>query len=388
MGLTSTGIKALKPKDKKYRVTDGQGLMLEISPSGKKRWLYRFTQNGKRKTLTIGHYPAVSLSEARKARIELEGLIQKGLSPKKKKLITLKEFGENYYNNIVIKDRKKPEHIRRYLLRDIYPALGDKEITKITTEDILAIIEVKKKKGSDAVALQLRNLMKRIFEYAISQQLVTHNPALAIAPKYIFKSKSRDRALSPDEIRSYLLTLYQSNITRSHKLALHLILITLVRKGELVNARWKDINSDIWQIPKENSKNGLPHTVYLSTHAVRLFDELKKIAGNSEWVLPSNHYQLNQSIAEATLNRSLSTINFEIPRFTIHDSRRTASTLLHEAGFSSDVIEKSLNHQIKGIRGVYNKAEYADQRKEMLQFWGDYVHDLMNEQKVILANFG
>ncbi len=259
----------------------------------------------------------------------------------------------------MIKDRKKTEHIYRYLLRDIYPALGDKEISKITTEDILAIIEVKKKKGSDAVALQLRNLMKRIFEYAISQQLVTHNPALAIAPKYIFKSKSRDRALSPDEIRSYLLTLYQSNITRSHKLALHLILITLVRKGELVNARWKDINSDTWQIPKENSKNGLPHTVYLSTHAVRLFDELKKIAGNSEWVLPSNHYQLNQPIAEATLNRSLSTINFEIPRFTIHDSRRTASTLLHEAGFSSDVIEKSLNHQIKGIRGVYNKAEYA-----------------------------
>ncbi len=84
MGLTSTGIKALKPKDKKYRVTDGQGLMLEISPSGKKRWLYRFTQNGKRKTLTIGHYPAVSLSEARKARIELEGLIQKGLNPKKR----------------------------------------------------------------------------------------------------------------------------------------------------------------------------------------------------------------------------------------------------------------------------------------------------------------
>lgn len=387
MGLTSTGIKALKPKDKKYRVTDGQGLMLEVSPAGRKRWLYRYTQNGKRKTVTIGNYPSYSLADARIERGNMEVSLDKGNGPKKKKSYTLEEFGEDYYNNIVVKDRKNPEGMHRYLLRDIYPAIGTKEIDKITTEDILAIIETKKLKGSDAVALQLRNLMKRIFEYAISQQLLTHNPALAIAPKYIFKSKNRDRALSSDEIRSYLLTLYQSNITRSHQLALHLILITLVRKCELVKAKWEHIENDMWTIPKENSKNGIPHAVYLSSHANTLFKKLKKLAGDSEWVLPSSHYKLDQPIAEATLNRSLSTINFEIPRFTIHDSRRTASTILHETGFSSDVIEKSLNHQIKGIRGVYNKAEYADQRKEMLQFWGDYVHDLMNERKVILANF-
>lgn len=388
MSLTSTGIKALKPKDKKYRVTDGQGLMLEISPAGKKRWLYRYTQNGKRKTISVGHYPGVSLSDARIERGKMEGAIQKGKSPGKKRSFTLKEFGEDYYKNIVVKDRKNPTGIHRYLLRDIYPAMGEKELDKITTEDILSIVERKKLKGSDAVALELRNLMKRIFEYAISQQLVTHNPALAIAPKYVFKSKSRDRTLSPDEIRTYLLALYQSNINRTYQIALHLILITLVRKGELIKARWEHIEDDVWNIPKENSKNGIPHAVYLSTHAKKLFKELKKLAGDSDWVLPTSHYQLDQPIAEPTLNHALKTINFEIPRFTIHDSRRTASTLLHETGFSSDVIEKSLNHQIKGIRGVYNKAEYADQRKEMLQFWGDYVHDLMNEQKVILANFG
>lgn len=387
MTLSATGLKALKPKNKKYRVTDKLGLMLEISPAGQKRWLYRYTHFGKRKEVTIGQFPAVSLAKARAKRAELWETVQTGNDAQKKKDITLNEFGENYYNDIVIKDRKKPEHIHRYLLRDIYPVLGDKELDKITTEDILSIIERKKLKGSDAVALQLRNLMKRIFEYAISQQLVTHNPALAIAPKYIFKSKSRDRALSSKEIRSYLLTLYQSNINRSHQLALHLILITLVRKGELVKAKWEDIDGDMWTVPKENSKNGLPHTVYLSSHAKKIFRELKKIAGDSVWVLPSSHYKLNQPIGESTLNRALSTINFEIPRFTIHDSRRTASTLLHETGFSSDVIEKALNHQIKGIRGVYNKAEYADQRREMLQFWGDYIHDLMNEQKVILANF-
>lgn len=317
----------------------------------------------------------------------MESALQKGNSPGKKKLFTLKEFGEDYYNNIVVKDRKNPAGMHRYLLRDIYPAMGEKELDKITTEDILSIVERKKLKGSDAVALELRNLMKRIFEYAISQQLVTHNPALAITPKYVFKPKSRDRTLSLDEIRTYLLTLYQSNINRTYQIALHLILIILVRKGELIKARWEHIEEDVWNIPKENSKNGIPHTVYLSTHAKKLFKELKKLAGDSDWVLPTTHYQLDQPISEPTLNHALTTINFEIPRFTIHDSRRTASTLLHETGFSSDVIEKSLNHHIKGIRGVYNKAEYADQRKEMLQFWGTYVHDLMNEQKVILANF-
>jgi len=176
MALSAMGLKALKPKDKKYRVTDELGLMLEVSPSSKKRLLYRYTQFGKRKEISIGQFPAVSLAKARIKRAELWEVIQSGDDAKKKKDISLGEFGENYYNDIVIKDRKNPEYIHRYLLHDIYPTLGDKELNIITTEDILAIIERKKMSGSDAVALQLRNLMKRIFEYAISQQLITHNP--------------------------------------------------------------------------------------------------------------------------------------------------------------------------------------------------------------------
>jgi len=379
MALTSTGIKALRVKDKRYRVTDSQGLMIEVMPNGNKKWLFRHTQHGKRKIITLGKFPSLSLSEARLKKSEMEILVDKDISPRVKQSYSLKEFGEEYYSKIVVQDRKNPENIHRYLLRDIYPAFGEKQLGQVTTEDILDVIEIKKLKGSDSVALALRNLMKRIFEYAISQQLVNNNPALAIAPKYIFKSKSRDRALTADEITTYLKTLYDSNINRAHQKALHLILITLCRKGELVNSKWKYLKDDIWTIPAKISKNGLEHNVYLSSQAKKLFNDLKKIAGNSEWILPSGHYLLNKPISESTLNRSLSTINFEIPRFTIHDSRRTASTILHEEGFSSDVIEKSLNHQIKGIRGVYNKAEYAEQRKKMLQYWGDYVSSLMKK---------
>jgi len=353
MSLTSTAIKTLKAKDKRYRITDGQGLLLEVMPNGQKKWLYRYTQYGKRKIITLGKFPTLSLAEARLKRGEFEITVDKGISLKLKHSFTIREFGEEYYKKIVVKDRKNPEGIHRYLLRDIYPAFGEKQLTQVTTEDILQLIEIKKLKGSDSVALELRNLMKRIFEYAISQQLVTCNPSLAIAPKYIFKSKSRDRALSPDEISTYLKTLYDSNVTRTHKIALHLILITLSRKGELVQSKWQHINNGIWSVPAENSKNGIQHEVYLSSHAESLFKELKKLSCGSDWVLPTSHYKLDQPISDTTLNHALSGINFEIPRFTIHDSRRTASTLLHEAGFNSDVIEKSLNHQIKGIRGVY-----------------------------------
>ena len=149
-----------------------------------------------------------------------------------------------------------------------------------------------------------------------------------------------------------------------------------------------DFEQAEWHIPAEHSKTGKPHIVYLSRQSVALFKELQALAGGSLLVLPGRG-SLTKTFAHNAINQALKVAlqGQDIPAFTIHDLRRTASTLLHENGWPSDVVEKALNHTIGGVRGVYNRAEYAPQRQQMLQFWADYIDQLMGSGQVILGRF-
>jgi integrase len=397
MALTDKAIKALKPRGTRYLVTDGRGLCLEILPSGHLSWLYRYRFRGKLEKVAIGSYPEMSLKVARRERDRLASLLALGHSPAQEKrmakaalssMSTMREFSERYYREVVVRDRKDPTNLRRYLDNEILPSLGSKTIREVTASDVQTIVFRKRDNGREAAAAELRNLIKRIFDYAVVCGATQFNPALALPTRFITKARARTRALSPEEVRVYLHTLYQSNIRRQFKLALHLILLTLVRKSELLLAQWKDVDleSGEWQIPAENSKTEQPHIVYLSTQATALFRELKALAGESHWVLPGRS-SLAKPFAHNAMNQALGSITFEIAAFTIHDLRRTGSTLLHEKGFAADVVEKALNHTASGVRGIYNRAEYAVQRREMLQFWGDYVEGLASEREALLSNF-
>lgn len=397
MSLTDTAIKALKPKDKAYVVADGRGLYLEVMPSGTKAWRYRYYLNGKQEKVSLGLYPATSLKSARQKHAEYAELVAGGQSPARRKQqaksddknqTTVKGWGERYYNDVVKRVRKNPDATRRYLTKEIYPRLGSKDIRKVTTNDVRTLVFTKRDEGFEAAAGEIRGLLKRLFDYAMARGIVDINPAAAIPNRFVTTSRPRDRVLSTDEIRIYLQTVYQSNMRRQFKLALHLILLTMVRKSELLHARWEDVDFEQgeWQIPQPNSKTRKPHIVYLSRQAVAMLQELRKLAGSSELVLPGRKSP-HKPFAHNALNFALNGLAIPIPAFTLHDLRRTASTLLHEAGYPSDVVEKALNHTIGGSRGVYNRAEYRDQRKEMLQFWADTVDDLMTEQKVILGQF-
>ena len=398
--LTDAGIKALKPKAVRYLVSDGGGLNLEIRSNGTCSWVYRYRLQGRPEKVIIGGYPAISLKRARGERDKLRTTVADGKSPAQLKKqtrqrlsseMTVKEFGERYFSEVVVGDRKDPTQVRRYLDKDIYPAveLGNKPLREVSPVDVQAVVFRKRDNGRQAAAGQLRGVLKGLFRYAVALQLIQTNPVDSLPMRYVTQARPRTRALSPAEIRCYLQTLYRSNCRRQFKLALHLILLTLVRKSELLLARWEhvDFESGEWQIPAGNSKNGLPHVVYLSRQASALFRELKGLAGASELVLPGRS-SLSKPFAANALNQALQGMSFDMEPFTIHDSRRTASTLLHEKGFVSDVIEKALNHTIGGVRGVYNKAEYAEQRKKMLQFWADFVEGIASERQVIVGQFG
>ena len=208
--------------------------------------------------------------------------------------------------------------------------------------------------------------------------------------RHVHKARSRERALTPEEIRKFLKAAFESNIRRQFKIGLHLILLTLVRKSELLLARWEHVDFDQaeWHIPAEHSKTGKPHIVFLSRQGLTMFRELETLAGGSGLVLPGRG-SLTKTFAHNAINSALKVAlrDQDIPAFTIHDLRRTASTLLHENGWASDVVEKALNHTIGGVRGVYNRAEYETQRREMLQFWADYVESLMTSGNVIMGRF-
>jgi integrase len=431
MAISEVKLRNLKPRDKVYQESDGGGLFVEVLTSGTKIWRLRYRLADKQEKVTLGEYPAYSLAEARQWRTDCTALVKRGLSPmalkrgdaipadikpeakeladaflknwcwtavERKKIKdakimaedTVEAFALRWYTEIVEPANSTPRNIKRVLEKDVIPAIGDKQLAEVTVTDILTITDKIKARGSDQMALQTRNVLKRLFAYAIAREKIKFNPAAAIEAKFIATAKSRDVALTPVEIGKLLRAIYQSSIKRSHKLALHLLILCMVRKSELIEACWDEIDFDkaLWAIPGERMKKDKAHIVPLTDQALAMFEELKGLSSGSEWVFPSTH-DLNKPISKTTLNVAIRSFDADVQNFVIHDFRRTASTHLHEAGFNSDWIEKALAHEAKGIRGVYNKAQYADQRRQMLKWWADFVDSQIEEnRKVIIGRFG
>lgn len=365
-------------------------------------WFFRYSHNGRPEKVTVGPYPEISLKRAREKRNEYAVQVAEGKSPaeqkRKSKLTaaatpTLREFGDRYYREQVEKTWKDPTNERRNLEKYLFPVLGDRQLKEITALDIQSVVYPIRDGGRPAQAMKVRNIAKRMYDYAIELHLSPINPAAMVATRYIGKAVRRSRHLKPSEIRVFLQGVYKSNIRRQFKLALHIVLLTLIRKSMLLLATWDEFDFDRgeWVIPKEHMKGRKgeehEHVVYLSTQVAAMFQELKALAGNSRFVLPGRSSP-KKPFAQNALNKALEGLSFEMEPFTIHDLRRTASTELANNGFRDEWIEKALSHEKEGIKGVYNRAEYAKQRKQMLQWWADYVDSIITESKVIFGNFG
>lgn len=293
---------------------------------------------------------------------------------------------------MILKDRANPESMLMYLNNDIYPMLGHIAMKDIGIEGIRRTIWRKKEQGYDAAANQVRGLLKRMFDYAVTLGLVPHNPVMAIPTRHVFKAKPRDRYLSTGEIRAYYTTLLDSRIYKSRKLGLLLSLLTLLRKSELLAAKWEHINFDtkIWLIPETKADSKTGHSremlVYMSTQVVEILKELKTIAGDEPYVFVGRKRGTHISHNAFNTAQKAALALTDIPNFTIHDLRRTASTHLNEQGFNRDAIEKCLNHTATGVRSVYNKAEYANERIKMMQKWSDFIFSLIYEPNLIFFN--
>jgi integrase len=393
MALSETRLRSLKPRQTAYQVADGGGLHVEVLTSGKRVWRLRYRLAGAQEKVTLGEYPAFSLIDARLWREECKGAIAKGESPMRLKQSkkadareeseahagretrTVRGFAEKWLAEVVAKDVRDPTSIKRCLTKDVFPAIGQKRLDEVTPAHILEITDkIKDGRGSPHAALLTRNVLKRLYDFAIAKHRATTNPAAAVVARYIAKAKKRDRALSLPELGELLRGVYRSDMRRPYKLALHLLAITMVRKSELIHAQWHEFDLDEaqWSIPAERTKMARPFLVPLAPQAVGLLRELHRLAGDSPYLFPSRR-GVGGPISKTALNTAFRAAGLETPDFVIHDFRRTASTLLNEAGHDRDVIEKALAHEQGGVRGVYNRAEYLKQREAMLRGWADLV---------------
>jgi integrase len=391
--LSDGTLRGLKPQASLYKVADRDGLYVVVTPRGTISFRMDYRLNGRRETLTIGRYgtkDGISLLMARERCMEARKAIAQGISPaqekqrEKSRQAEAQTFGE-YTKRWLAEHRMadSTKAMRKTIIdRDILPVFQNRRMAEIGPEDLRALCAKIKGRGAPATAVIAREIVKLVFAYAAMHGEKAPNPADEVGPSSIATFVPKDRALSPSEIRLMHRLLETTATLPTIRLALRLVLLTLVRKSELIEATWDEIDFEnaVWSIPKSRMKTGKPHNVYLSQQALDIFIALHTCAAGSKFVLPSR-YDADRCMSKATLNRVTQVIaekakesNLPLEPFTVHDLRRTGSTILNELGFNGDWIEKCLAHEDgRSSRGVYNKAEYAEQRRHMLQEWADMI---------------
>lgn len=386
MPLTIAKIKALEPKSKRYTVTDGGGLGLEVQPSGRMSWRLRYRLRGRAGKINLGRYPQICLADARKRREALLKGIAEGKSPAEQRRAeqqaeargtTVEAFAELWLKRQVSRARKDLAPIRRYLERDVYPVIGKKPLASIEKKEFREIVFAKVDAGHEQAGLALRNILKRLWDYAVEYEL-TDKSADVVIPKakYVAEVSKRSRALKPAEIGPFLRALDETRLKPELRDALLLILLTLVRKSELRLARWDefDLERGEWALPEEHSKMDTALVIPLSRQAVEALRRQRERRPHASIVFPMRG-ATHTPMAKSTLNRALARVEqlANIQHFTVHDLRRTAATNLNEMEYDERWIEKALNHNKQGVAGIYNRAQYAKQRRDMLQAWADWL---------------
>lgn len=389
--LTDAKLRALKPRDKIYKMPDRDGLYVAVTPAGGISFRYNYSLNGRQETVTFGRYGTggITLLEARDRLSDAKRMIAAGKSPAKDKARTkasmhgaetFGEWAEKWLTGHVMADSTRDMR-RATFERELKDKFGKAKLSEITHGDLRCLTDAIVARGAPATAVHAREVMMLVFRWAIERGVSVSNPADLVRPNSIARFEPRDRALTPDEIGLMYQYLERIGTSPSIRSAAKLLLLTMVRKSELTDATWDEVSFSqaVWTIPKGRMKRRNPHNVYLSRQVLEIFFALKTFAGGSKYLLPSR-YDPDLPMSSATLNQVLKLTwtlaqkeGKDLPKFGPHDLRRTASTLLHEAGYNTDWIEKCLAHEQKGVRAVYNKAEYKEQRATMMQEWADMV---------------
>jgi integrase len=388
MTLKEITVRNAKPKDKMYRLFDAEGLYLEVLPSGGKYWRLKYRFLGKEKRLALGVYPQITLAEARDRRAEARKLLAHGTDPveakkEAKRLViqqqqsTFEAIAREWHANRLAK--WTPAHARKILKRlemHVFNRLGTRPIADITTSELLSVMRKIEEHGGE-IAHRLLQVCGQIFSYAVITERAAVNPAISLRGALKPVVKNNHAYIKPNELPEYLRKLKAYDGAPQTKLAMKFLLLTFVRTGELRAAEWSEINFEKaeWRIPAERMKMREQHIVPLSRQALRILEELKPLTGQWKYVFPNQHKPAGY-MSENTILYGLYRMGYH-SRATGHGFRSTASTVLNENGFPPDVIERQLAHGERDkVRAAYNHAQYLPERRQMMQWWADYLDEM------------
>jgi integrase len=383
----------------------GGGLYLVVRGSATPYWMLRYTSNGKRKEITLGKYPYLSLADAKADAAIKKREVDLGTDPliarkkiKEQPIKLVDDLFADWFENDLNKRLKHPGIPKRIYTKDIKPVIGELPIEEVKAVQIRAIIQ----RISDArptVANDALMYMKQMFRHGFKLDLITHNPASAFTVSDAGGiEKSRERALSIDEIKK-VFTVFKQNIAkfnRDNYLACALLITLGVRKSELCCATWKEFELDkaLWHLPEGRSKTGAPITIPLPLQIMEWLNELKIRSCGSDYVFPARRASKKPHMGNDTLNRAISSLfgheagrkiqpkNLmgDIKPFAPHDLRRTFRSLASSLKIPGHLAERCLNHKLKGVEGVYDRYDYLEERLAAHTKVADYLAPIINTE--------
>lgn len=397
MKLNARQVDAAKPREKAYKLADGAGLYLEVVPSGSRYWRMKYRFNGKEKRMAFGVYPAVSLAQARALRDEAKKKLAEGIDPsfakKEEKLVrdvqlnnTFQAVALEWHGTKVSRwSEGYASDIIEAFNKDIFPYIGQQPVNEIKPLVLLNVLRRMESRGATEKAKKVRQRCSEVFRYAIVTGRAEYNPAADLTSAMSGHESKHYPFLTVEELPDFFKALSGYTGSPLVVLAARLLILTGVRTGELRGAFWSefDLEKAVWEIPAERMKMKRPHLVPLSTQALEIVQQLKVMSGQYPLVLPGRN-DPRKTMSEASINQVFKRIGYT-GKVTGHGFRHTMSTILHEEGFNTAWIETQLAHVDKNaIRGTYNHALYLEGRREMMQWYADYI-DNIGKYKTIMA---
>ena len=405
--LTELSIKQAKPKEKQYKLTDGEGMYLRVYPNGSKYWQLQYWFDEKQKILSLGVWPDVSLKEARDERVEAKKKIKVGIDPndkrkesleaqkiyfekeKERETTTFRIIAEEWLSRqSVLWTERHSRGVQNSLKIHVLPYLGEIPIADISIQDVIATLRKIEADGKYETCYRLRQKIEAIFSYAEIEGKCVGNPAKGLQQILTKPQPKSQNSLPISELPEFLKKMVaDKDAIPTTLLAMKFIILTFVRTSELRFADWKEFDIDctepLWVIPEERMKMRRIHHVPLSRQAVNILKEMQQFSGPEGYVFPQ-FYNRKKAMSENTLLYFSNRLGYA-GRNTVHGFRTVASTVLNESmKWHADVIERQLAHQESNkVRSAYNRAEYLNERRNMMEWWSEYIESLIVKGDVI-----
>ncbi|MGR7480549.1 tyrosine-type recombinase/integrase [Klebsiella aerogenes] len=399
MPLTDTAIRNAKPLDKPRKLTDAQGLYLLLKPGGSKYWYLKYRFEGKERKLAFGPYPDVTLAQARKYREDARALLSAGTDPglikQQSKTVHKKNASFEVLARQWVKTKKgwsqiHTERSLRAMEIHLFPVLGNVSVASLKTVDLLVPLLALEKKGYQETAMRMQQRIAAILRYAVRQGFITRNPASDLTDAITPPQTRHHPALPLEKLPEFLTRIDSYRGRLLTRLAVQLNLVIFIRSSELRFARWPEIDLEegFWTIPAEReaipgvrysergAKMKAPHLVPLSTQAIALLKQLKRLSSDEIFLFPGDH-DLAKPMSENTINKALRVMGYDTKtEICGHGFRAMACSALIESGlWTEEAVEKQMSHQERNnVRAAYSHlTKHLEQRTQMMQWWADYL---------------